>query len=41
MINFEHNSTNVKRKHNNMDQVMGITKVNEFNMLKEEVEEVG
>ena len=41
MINFKHNSTSVKRKHNNMDQVIDIAKVNEFNMLKEEVEEVG
>ena len=31
----------MKRKPNNMDQVMHILKCNEFNMLKKEVEEFG
>ena len=35
-----HKSANVKRKLNNMDQLMDIEKVNEFNLLKEEVEEL-
>ena len=34
-------SANVKRKLNNMDQVMDIEKLDEFNLLKVEVEEVG
>ena len=34
-------SANEKRKLNNMDQVMDIEKLDEFNLLKVEVEEVG
>ena len=44
MRNFKHNLANVtrnlKRELNNMDQVMDIEKLNEFNSLKEEVGEV-
>ena len=44
MRNFKHNLPNVtrklKRELNNMDQVMDIEKLNEFNSLKEEVGEV-
>ena len=43
MRNFKHNLANVtrnlKRELNNMDQVMDIEKLNEFNSLKEEVGE--
>ena len=44
MRNFKHNLANVtrklKRELNNVDQVMDIEKLNEFNSLKEEVGEV-
>ena len=36
MRNFKHNSENVLRKLNNMDQVMDIEKLNEFSLLKQE-----
>ena len=32
---------NVERKHNKMEQVMDIEKLIDFNLLKEEIEEVG
>ena len=39
--NFKHKSVKVKRKLNNMDQVMNIEKLNKVNFLKKEVEEFG
>ena len=38
---FKHKSVKVKRKLNNMGQVMDIVKLNKFNFLKKEVEEFG
>ena len=38
---FKHKSVKVKRKPNNMGQVMDIVKLNKFNFLKKEVEEFG
>ena len=38
---FKHKSVKVKRKLNNMGQVMDIVKLNKFNFLKKEVEELG
>ena len=38
---FKHKSVKVKRKLDNMGQVMDIVKLNKFNFLKKEVEELG
>ena len=38
---FKHKSVKVKRKLDNMGQVMDIVKLNKFNFLKKEVEEFG
>ena len=38
---FKHKSVKVKRKLNNMGQVMDIVKLSKFNFLKKEVEEFG
>ena len=38
---FEHKSVKVKRKLDNMNQVMDIVKLNKLNFLKKEVEEFG
>ena len=39
--NFKNKWVKVKRKLNNMDQVMNIEKLNKVNFLKKEVEEFG
>ena len=38
---FKHKSVKVKRKLDNMGQVIDIVKLNKFNFLKKEVEELG
>ena len=38
---FKHKSVKVKRKLDNMGQVMDIVKLNKFNFLQKEVEELG
>ena len=38
---FKHKSVKIKRRLDNMDQVMDVLKLSKFNFLKKEVEEFG